>query len=53
MVLKLGHFGNLIRSTWKVLKFVAVRGWISAVPIMLDMKRSYKESRRRGIFHVQ
>jgi len=35
MVLKLGHFGQQIRNTWKVLKCGAGEGWSRSVgPIM-------------------
>jgi hypothetical protein len=36
------------QNTWKVLKCVAEEGWRSAGPIMWEMKKYYKESRRRG-----
>ena len=50
MVLKLGHFGQQIRNTWKVLKFGAVEGWRRSVgPIMWEMKKCYLESMSRGI----
>ena len=46
-VLKLGHFGKQIRSTWKVLKCGAGGGWWRpVVPIMWKMKKYYIESMR-------
>jgi hypothetical protein len=51
---QLGHFGNKIRNTYKVLKCGAeerLRG--SVGPIVLLMKKYYRESRRRGIFCMQ
>ena len=48
MVLKLGHFGNLITNTLKVLKCRAEEGWRSAGPSVWRMKKYYKES---GVLH--
>jgi hypothetical protein len=53
-VLKLGHFGTQISNTWKVLKCGAGEGWRRSVgPIVWEMKKYYRESRRRGISYVQ
>ena len=50
-VLKLGHFGQQIRNTWKVLK-CAGEGWRRSVgPIMWEMKKCYLESMNRNILH--
>ena len=49
MVLKLGHFGESIRNTWKFLKCSAGEGWRRSVrPIVWEMKY-YIESRRTWI----
>jgi hypothetical protein len=54
MVLKLGHFGKYIRNTWEVLKCGAGKGCRRLfVPIMLEMKKYYKESRPTGISYKQ
>jgi alkylated DNA nucleotide flippase Atl1 len=49
MVLKLEYYGKQIRNTWKVLKFGAGEGWRSVGQIMLDTKKHYLVSWRRGI----
>ena len=42
MVLKLGHLGQQIRNTWKVLKYGVGEGWRRSVgPIMWEMKKCY------------
>jgi len=35
MVLKLGHFGQQIRNTWKVLKCGAGEGWKRSVGLIM------------------
>jgi hypothetical protein len=52
MVLKLGHFGKYIGNTWKVPKCGAGEGRRSGGPIVLEMKKYYKES-RTGISYKQ
>jgi hypothetical protein len=48
MELKLGHFGKYTGKTWKVPKCGAGEGRRRSVgPIMLEVKKCYKESRRR------
>ena len=53
LVLKLGHFGQWIRNTWKVLKCGAGEWWSSVGPIVWEMKKCYFESMSRGISYVQ
>jgi hypothetical protein len=44
MVLKLGHFGEWVRNTRKVLKCGAAEGWrIWFGPIVWKMKKCYVE----------
>jgi hypothetical protein len=53
MVLKLGHLGQQIRNTWKVLKCGAREGWKRSVgPIMWEMKKYYLESMSRRISYM-
>jgi hypothetical protein len=53
VVLKLGHFGENIRNTWKVLKRGAGEGWRRSVgPIVLEMKCDI-ESVTTGISNIQ
>jgi hypothetical protein len=53
MVLKFEHFGEYIRSTWKVLKCGAAEGWVRSVgPIVWGTKKYYNEI-RRGISYKQ
>ena len=48
MVLKLWHFGQQIRNTWKVSKCGAGEGYKrSAGPIVWEMRKCYTQSRRR------
>jgi len=54
MVPKLGHFGKQIRNIWKVMKCGARERWRRSVgPIVWEIKKHYKESRRRGISYKQ
>ena len=54
MVLKRGHFGKYIGSTWEVLKSGAGDGWKGSVgQIVLKMKQFYIEPRRTGIPQIQ
>jgi hypothetical protein len=47
MVLKLGHFGKLIRNTWKVLKCGEGEEWRRSVGPIVQRVRYYTESRRK------
>jgi hypothetical protein len=49
MMIKLGNFGNWIRSAWKCLKCGIGEGWERSVGLIMQrMKKCYEESRRRG-----
>ena len=53
-VLKLGYFGEYIRSTWKVLKWCVTQEWERSVgPIASDIKKFNLQLRRRGISYIQ
>ena len=52
MVLKLGHFVQQIRNTWKVLKCGAEEGWRRSVgPIKCEMKYYLRVKEKRNILH--
>jgi hypothetical protein len=54
MVLKFGHFGKLVKNTLTVLKCGAGEGWRRSIgPIIREMKKCCKESRRRVISYKQ
>jgi len=53
-VLKLGHFGQQIRNTWKVSKCGAGEGWRRSVGLITsEMKKCYLESISRGISYMK
>ena len=53
-VLKIGHFGQFIRNTWKVLRCGAGEGWRrSDGPIVCKTNKYYIESMSRGISYMQ
>jgi len=54
MVLKLGHYGNQIRNTWKFGKCGFGEGWRRSVrPTAEEMKECNRELLRIGIAYTQ
>jgi hypothetical protein len=54
MLLKLGHFAKWKRNTWKHLKCGAGKECRRSVgPIVREIEKFYKDSKRRGTSYIQ